>query len=126
MLITIGNRDTNNKIMKKDSRQTEMTKRVVLLIALVGFALLLCCSAALSEAFKLPDTGQTKCYQGVSPYAEIPCAGTGQDGAYNINPLSAHLGFSWIYTIYSGLSILNSWTKKFFIQRYWESSRPGL
>lgn len=36
----------------------------------------------------LPDTGQTKCYQGVIPYAEIPCAGTGQDGAYNINPMS--------------------------------------
>ncbi len=51
-------------------------------------ALLLFCSAALSEAFKLPDTGQTKCYQVVSPYAEIHCAGTGQDGAYNINPMS--------------------------------------
>ena len=36
----------------------------------------------------LPGTGQTKCYQAVSPYAEIPCAGTGQDGAYNSNPLS--------------------------------------
>jgi len=41
-----------------------------------------------TDAFKLPDTGQTKCYQSVSPYAEIPCAGTGQDGAYNINPMS--------------------------------------
>ena len=39
-------------------------------------------------AFNLPDTGQTKCYRGVSPYDEIPCAGTGQDGAYNINPMS--------------------------------------
>ncbi|MCK7470011.1 MAG: DUF1566 domain-containing protein [Desulfomicrobium escambiense] len=39
-------------------------------------------------AFKLPDTGQTKCYQVVSPYAEIPRAGTGQDGAYSINPMS--------------------------------------
>ncbi|SKA06322.1 Protein of unknown function [Trichlorobacter thiogenes] len=39
-------------------------------------------------AGKLPDTGQTKCYQAVSPYAEIPCAGTGQDGAYSINPMS--------------------------------------
>jgi len=36
----------------------------------------------------LPDTGQTKCYQGVDPWAEIPCAGTGQDGEYNINPMS--------------------------------------
>ena len=41
-----------------------------------------------SHAFQLPDTGQTKCYQAVSPYAEIPCAGTGQDGAYSINPKS--------------------------------------
>ena len=39
-------------------------------------------------AFKLPDTGQTRCYQGVSPYAEIPCDGTGQDGEYSINPMS--------------------------------------
>lgn len=39
-------------------------------------------------AFKLPDSDQRKCYQGVSPWAEIPCAGTGQDGAYIINPLS--------------------------------------
>ena len=41
-----------------------------------------------SSAFQLPDTGQTKCYEAVSPWAEIPCAGTGQDGAYSINPMS--------------------------------------
>ncbi|RJQ21248.1 MAG: DUF1566 domain-containing protein [Nitrospiraceae bacterium] len=29
---------------------------------------------------QLPDTGQVKCYRDVSPYDEIPCAGTGQDG----------------------------------------------
>ena len=56
------------------------------------FFVIQCCllvwGMANSEAFKLPDTGQTKCYQGVSPWAEIPCAGTGQDGAYNINPMS--------------------------------------
>lgn len=39
-------------------------------------------------AFNLPDTGQTKCYRGVSPYDEIPCAGTMQDGDYNINLMS--------------------------------------
>jgi hypothetical protein len=33
-----------------------------------------------NSVISLPKTGQTKCYQGVSPYAEIPCAGTGQDG----------------------------------------------
>lgn len=53
-----------------------------------AIALLFCGTVALSEAFKLPDTGLTKCYQTVSPYAEIPCAGTGQDGAYAINPMS--------------------------------------
>ena len=39
-------------------------------------------------AYQLPDSGQTKCYQVVAPYDEIPCAGTGQDGAYSINPIS--------------------------------------
>jgi hypothetical protein len=61
-----------------------------------GRGLLFLCTAVLllfgfavtSEAFKLPDTGQTKCYRGVDPYDEIPCAGTGQDGDYSINPLS--------------------------------------
>jgi hypothetical protein len=35
--------------------------------------------------FNLPDTGQTKCYQAVAPYAEISCLGTDQDGEYNNN-----------------------------------------
>jgi len=51
---------------------------------------LLVCSSA--GAFKLPDTGQVKCYQAVSPWAEIPCPAPGeplaQDGSYTINPLS--------------------------------------
>lgn len=34
----------------------------------------------------LPDTGQTKCYD--SGGTESSCAGTGQDGAYSINPMS--------------------------------------
>jgi hypothetical protein len=41
-----------------------------------------------SAVFRLPDTGQTKCYRATDPWDEIPCAGTGQDGEYNINPLS--------------------------------------
>ena len=59
-----------------------------------AIALLFCGTAVILSlskdalAFQLPDTGQMKCYQGVSPYAEIPCAGTGQDGAYDINPMS--------------------------------------
>jgi hypothetical protein len=39
-------------------------------------------------AFNLPDSDQRKCYEAVDPWAEIPCPGTGQDGAYVINPLS--------------------------------------
>jgi hypothetical protein len=37
---------------------------------------------------RLPDSDQRKCYQAVSPYGQIPCAGTGQDGEYVTNPLS--------------------------------------
>jgi hypothetical protein len=54
----------------------------------IALALLCFCFVAPSDAFKLPDTGQTKCYHAVVPWAEIPCAGTGQDGAYTINPMS--------------------------------------
>jgi len=36
--------------------------------------------------FKLPDTGQTTCYD--TGGSLISCEGTGQDGEYNINPLS--------------------------------------
>ncbi len=39
-----------------------------------------------SSNFKLPDSGQTQCYN--SSGIEVNCAGTGQDGAYDINPMS--------------------------------------
>jgi len=59
-----------------------------------GAALLLPCltasvvlfHSAPSYAFNIPDTGQSKCYN--SSGAEISCAGTGQDGAYALNPMS--------------------------------------
>jgi hypothetical protein len=61
-----------------------MFKKIVAFILLV-----LCVIPSIAyAAFKLPDSGQTKCYQTIDPYAEIPCTGTGQDGAYNINPMS--------------------------------------
>jgi hypothetical protein len=50
---------------------------LLITLSLTGFA----------AAFKLPDTGQTKCYDSAAG-TEISCAGTGQDGAYNINPMS--------------------------------------
>jgi len=64
-----------------------MFKRLSFLLLAV-IILFLIVNNVFAGTFKLPDTGQTKCYQGVSPYSEIPCEGTGQDGAYNINPLS--------------------------------------
>jgi len=55
---------------------------------------LLCCTAALllvgfaapSGAYKLPDTGQTNCYN--SSGTSVICTGTGQDGEYSINTMS--------------------------------------
>jgi hypothetical protein len=41
-----------------------------------------------APTFRLPDSDQRTCYQAVDPWAEIPCAGTGQDGGYGMNPLS--------------------------------------
>jgi hypothetical protein len=43
---------------------------------------------ATAQAYTLPDTGQTSCYGTVSPWAETDCEGTGQDGNYDINPMS--------------------------------------
>ena len=55
-------------------------------ISTVTLVLLSIHSAA--HAFYLPATGQSKCYRAVSPFDEINCSGTGQDGGYSINPLS--------------------------------------
>ncbi len=49
-------------------------------------ALILVLIHSAAHAFKLPDTGQTKCYD-VSG-GVIPCDNTGQDGDYIINPMS--------------------------------------
>lgn len=58
--------------------------QMLILILTVLFAV----PAAVSEAYKLPDSGQTKCYATWAPYNETLCTDTGQDGAYNINPMS--------------------------------------
>jgi hypothetical protein len=61
----------------------------LLKISTAVLIMLLFYSAA--HAYKLPDTGQTKCYGTVSPYDEIDCslaAAEGQDGAYSSNPIS--------------------------------------
>ena len=54
---------------------------------IVNFSLLLLCitSSFVYADFNLPDTGQTTCYQTI---VVTDCDGTGQDGAYNINPMS--------------------------------------
>jgi hypothetical protein len=51
-------------------------------IATLNLLLLCIIPCTASAAFNLPDTGQTKCYQEVEPYAEIACDNTGQDGEY--------------------------------------------
>ena len=54
------------------------------------FTVLKCCLLVLSignaDAFKLPDTGQMLCY--AADGSTISCAGSWQDGAYTINPMS--------------------------------------
>jgi hypothetical protein len=40
-----------------------------------------------ARSFTLPDSDQRTCGEGATPWAEIPCAGTGQDGAYVIDPI---------------------------------------
>lgn len=47
-----------------------------------------CTMAGPSEAFYLPDSDQRKCFQAVLPYLQVPCVGSGQDGAYVVNALS--------------------------------------
>lgn len=54
-----------------------MRKGTFLAGRVLAAALLLCWSAALSYAYKLPDTGQTKCYN--ESGTEISCTGTGQE-----------------------------------------------
>ena len=61
-------------------------KRQRLLLMLFAFTVLLFCYYASSYAFPIPDTGQTTCYD--SSGNATSCAGTGQDGAYIINPMS--------------------------------------
>ena len=60
---------------------SSMTMQLALLFCLVMVSL-----SNHAHAYSLPDTGQTKCYDTAG--AEISCAGTGQDGEYNINPMS--------------------------------------
>jgi hypothetical protein len=63
-----------------------MRKLGIMLFFCTVALLLHCCTAALSEAWKLPDTGQTTCYSATG--GVIPCSGTGQDGEFSINPMS--------------------------------------
>src|SRR5208283_3026477 len=67
----------------------DLMKRQRLQCMFFAVTLMLCCSASLSFASALPDTGQTQCYDpsGLSGNV-IACAGSGQDGAYILNPMS--------------------------------------
>ncbi len=50
--------------------------------------LLFCAFPSAASAAYIPDTGQTACYQAVSPFGDISCAGTGQDGFYGYNAMT--------------------------------------
>ena len=65
------------------NRIGNLVKNILILSSLIVLATFF---PADSFAFRLPDTGQTLCYD--SSGDEIDCTGTGQDGAYNINPMS--------------------------------------
>ncbi len=61
-------------------------KQMRLLFIFFALAAMFFRHCALSYAFPIPDTGQTTCY---GPSGSVTgCAGTGQDGAYIINPMS--------------------------------------
>jgi hypothetical protein len=65
-----------------------MKKQGLILFASCIFLLTFCVNI---YAFKLPDTGQSACYTGVSPWGTTSCtgpAGTAQDADYTINPMS--------------------------------------
>ncbi len=63
-----------------------MTERILLISSVLVFAFI---SNSLAGTFKLPDTGQTTCYDAGKV---ITCPAPGQpwaqDGGYDINPLS--------------------------------------
>ena len=58
-----------------------MHTRIVLILVIITLTI----TTSDLLAFNLPDTGQTKCY---THFTSTPCAGTGQDGDYSINPMS--------------------------------------
>jgi len=65
---------------KKSSKVASLlfccTVALLLFMAVLGLSK----EAAASGGIDLPQTGQTTCYRGVSPWDAISCAGTGQDG----------------------------------------------
>ncbi|MBI4837782.1 MAG: hypothetical protein HY806_01230 [Nitrospirae bacterium] len=74
-----GNPEYFNKGLDSGLKPAGMTNyffRSIIIIA----GILCLAVPAFAGTIELPQTGQTKCYSGVSPYNEIPCAGTGQDG----------------------------------------------
>ncbi len=56
-----------------------MTRRALWILSLFLLCLIFGVDVQ-AGTVQLPQTGQTKCYRGVSPFDEVSCAGTGQDG----------------------------------------------
>jgi len=106
--------------MRNGVRRHPAVKAAALILA--GLAALLG-AAQTAGAFLLPDTGQVKCYRATAPFPEVACAGTGQDGAYTIHPMSftdnsdgtvtdANTGLTWqqqgdgaVYTWYQAAGV---------------------
>jgi hypothetical protein len=64
--------------------------------------------------FTLPDTSQTTCWRPVAPYEPIPCPGSGQDGAYAINPMRYTAGTVTVADEVTGLV----WQRRDDARRY--------
>lgn len=75
-----------------------MTRKTLFLSLLFSFLFSSAGFLNIAEAFKLPDTGQTKCYN--SSGTEISCAGTGQDGEVGTINFYAVLGCYIVYFFY--------------------------
>jgi hypothetical protein len=66
---------------KKSAREVFVKALLSCTAALLFFG-----NAGLTEAYQLPDTGQTNCYN--SSGTVVGCSTSGQDGQYSINPMS--------------------------------------
>jgi hypothetical protein len=90
LIIVILKRYTRNCLWTVIIGRGEMTiyrKIIIVILASIFCALTFAAAADQAHAFRLPDTGQTSCYDTYSNTVSN-CTGSGQDGAWGINPMS--------------------------------------